>query len=217
MGRHSGKKSFWHIISPIVGLIICIILVPILIMNITIVVKSYMNPDKVPDFFGIKPFVVLSGSMEPKIAGGDLVITKTVVPATLKTDDIVSFKEGNAVITHRIVGLTANGGDPAFITQGDANNAPDENAVTYSQIEGVYLFKIPGLGRLAMFMQTPTGMLVFIGIPLCAFVIYDIVRRRLADHKKQARDDEAQDEIERLKAQLAEKSREEESEFADRS
>ena len=76
---------------------------PILLMNITITVKSYLNPDKVPDFFGIKPFVVLTWSMEPLILGGDLVITKTVDPATLKVDDIISYKEGDTVITHRII------------------------------------------------------------------------------------------------------------------
>lgn len=176
-------------------------------MNVTIVVKSYINPNKVPDFFGIKPFVVLTGSMEKEINGGDLVITKTVDPAKLKKNDIVSFKDGDSVITHRIIELTKKDGKPVFITKGDANNTPDENAVSYSQVEGLYLFKIAQLGNLAMFLQTPIGILVFVGIPFCGFILYDIIRRRRQNTKDLQKEQETQSEIERLKAQLAEKEK----------
>jgi len=199
------KKRFVRKIPSIVGVVVCVFLMPVLIMNLTIVIKSYVNPGKVPDFFGIKPFVVVTGSMEPAIYGGDLVITKTVDPSKLKPNDIISFKDGNSVITHRIKELTEKDGEPAFITQGDANNAADENPVAYSQVEGIHLFKIGRLGNLAMFMQTPAGMLIFVGIPICSFILYDIIRRRLADQKEKSKDSEAQAEIERLKAALAQK------------
>ena len=201
------KKSFVQRIPSIVGVLICVLLAPILLMNITIVIKSTIKPDAVPDFFGIKPFVVLSGSMETTIMEGDLAVTRVVDPATLQVGDIVSFKEGKSVITHRIIGLTEKGGEPAFVMQGDANNAKDESAVSYSQVEGLYQFRIPGMGKIAMFMQTPIGMLVFIGIPLCGFIVYDLIRRRLSDRKELKEGDEAQAdaqaEIERLKAALA--------------
>ena len=203
--KKQGEKRFVKKIPSVVGIIVCALLVPVLIMNLTIVIKSYINPGKVPDFFGIKPFVLVTGSMEPAIYGGDLVITKTVDPSKLKPDDIISFKDGNSVITHRIKELTEKDGKPAFITQGDANNAADENSVAYSQVEGIHLFKIGRLGNLAMFMQTPAGMLIFVGIPMCGFIIYDIIRRRLAGQKEKTKDSEAQAEIERLKDALAQK------------
>lgn len=187
------------------GVIVCIVLIPLLVMNVTIIVKSYINPNKVPDFFGIKPFVVQTGSMEETILVGDLVISKTVDPAILKKGDIISFKVGNSVITHRIIELTQEKGAPAFITKGDANNIEDETPVTYSQVEGIYVYRIAKIGNMAMFMQTPMGMIVFIGIPLCAFIIYDIIRRRLQNAKEVQKEDEAQAEIQRLKEQLAEK------------
>lgn len=199
------KKSFVRRIPAIIGILLCIILIPILVMNLTIIVKSYINPDKVPDFFGIKPFIVITGSMEGTISAGDLVITKAVDPSTLQVGDIISYKEGNAVITHRIVEMTTADGEPAFITKGDANNAEDTNPVTWTQVEGVYLFGIAGLGNLSLYMQTPVGILVFVGIPLCCFILYDIIRRRLDNKKDRAKDIEAQAEIERLRAQLAEK------------
>jgi signal peptidase len=180
-------------------------MVPILLMNITITVKSYLNPDKVPDFFGIKPFVVLTWSMEPYILGGDLVVTKTVDPATLKVNDIISFKEGDTVITHRIVELTEIDGQPAFITKGDMNESTDAKTVGYSQVESIYMFRVAGLGKVAMFMQTPLGILLLVGFPLTGLILYDIIRNRL-QRKKEMGAVEAQAEIERLKAELAQKS-----------
>jgi len=199
------KRRFVKKLPSVIGIVVCMLLTPVLIMNLTIVIKSYINPDKVPDFFGIKPFVVATGSMEPAIFGGDLVITKTVDPAKLKAEDVISFKNGNSVITHRIKEITEKDGEIAFVTQGDANNVKDEDPVTYSQVEGIYLFNIGGLGNLAMFMQTPVGMLIFVGIPICGFILYDIIRRRLAGQKEKSKDNEAQAEIERLKAALAKK------------
>ena len=200
------KKSFVKRLPSIIGIIVCVLLAPILIMNITIVIKSYVNPDKVPDFFGLKPFVVTTGSMHPTIRAGDLVITKTADPAKLKEKDIISFKDGQSVVTHRIKGLTEDEkGQPVFITQGDWNNAEDEKPVTYAQVESIYLFKISRLGNLALFMQKPLGIFVFVGIPLCGFILYDIIRRRFAEQKESKKDTETQAEIERLKAELAAK------------
>ena len=88
------------------------------IMNLTIAIKSYLNPNKVPDFFGIKPFVVNVGSMETEIMAGDLVITKNVDPAKLEKGDIISFKDGNAVITHRIHEVKEENGETVFYYQG---------------------------------------------------------------------------------------------------
>ena len=176
--KRKARNRFAGRLPSIIGIAVCVFLAPILIMNLTIVVKSAVNPNQVPDFFGIKPFVVTTGSMEPAICGGDLVITKTVNPSKLQKNDIISYKDGNSVVTHRIIELTEKNGEPAFATQGDANHVKDEHPVTYSQVEGIYLFKIGRLGHFALFMQTPVGMLVFIGIPLCGFMIYDMIRRR---------------------------------------
>ena len=207
--KPKAQKIFARIPS-VIGLIVCIILAPVLIMNLVIIVKSYINPDQVPDFFGIKPFIVLSGSMEPTINTGDLVIVKTTNPEELAVRDIISFKDGNSVITHRIVELTQSGDSPAFITQGDANNTVDRGPVTYSQVEGIYLFKINKLGNLAMFMQTPMGLLLFVAVPLCAFILYDILRHRLSNSKEKAALDEAQNEINRLRAERDQKSTDDE-------
>ena len=141
--------------------------------------------------------------MEPAIQKGDLVITRTTDPATLNVGDIISFREGETVITHRIEELTEQNGEPAFITKGDMNQSTDAKTVSYSQVESSYLFKVAGLGDIAMFMQTPVGILVLVGFPLTGLILYDVIRRRLDSRKDTAGAGDAQAEIERLKAELA--------------
>ena len=76
--RSTQAQSKIHKILTIVGWILCIILVPILIINCTLLVKSFVNKDKVPDFGGTLPLIVLTDSMYPDIQSGDLIICKTV-------------------------------------------------------------------------------------------------------------------------------------------
>jgi len=196
-----------RLILSLFGVLICVLLIPILAMNLTIIVKSYLNPNEIPDFFGIKPFIVVTGSMEGTIDGGDFIVTKVVEPEALEVGDIISYSIDTSVITHRIIEKTEVDGQPAFITKGDANNTEDQDPVIFDQIESIYLFRIAGLGNVAMFMQTPVGMLVFIGIPLCCFILYDIIRRRLQAKKDSKKDDEMQTELENLWAQLDEQKK----------
>lgn len=46
------------------GVALCVVLLPLLVVNITLIAKSFISPDKVPDFMGYKPFIVLSGSIQ---------------------------------------------------------------------------------------------------------------------------------------------------------
>jgi len=198
------RKNILKILASGIAILLCIILIPILVMNLTIIVKSYLNPNEVPDFLGIKPFIVVTGSMEGTIDGGDFIVTKVVDPETLEVGDIISYSIDSSVITHRIIEKTEVDGQPAFITKGDANNTEDQEPVTFDQVESIYLFRIAGMGTLAMFMQTPVGMLVFIGVPLCCFILYDLIRRRMQVKKDSKKDNETQAELENLRAQLDE-------------
>ena len=67
-----------------ISIIIIVILLPILFVNSVIIINSIMNPDKIPSFFGWKPFIVLSGSMESEIFPGDLAIVKNIGTEELK-------------------------------------------------------------------------------------------------------------------------------------
>jgi len=182
------------------GIAVCVFLVFILIINVTIIVKSYLHPDRVPDFMGYKPFIVLSGSMEPTILAGDIIVTKNIAPEQIVKGDVIAFRaEKNTVVTHRVTDVqTANG--VSFLTRGDANTGADARAVSVEELEGIYHWRVAGVGKFAMFLQTPIGMLIFVITPLCLFIIYDIVSRNKRSRKKGNREAELEAELAALRA-----------------
>lgn len=194
-----------------VGIILCVLLLPLLIINTTLIVKSIVYPDEVPSFLGYKPFIVLSGSMEPEFYSGDLVLVKEVVTSDLKVGDVISYREGQSVTTHRILEITEEQGTRKFITKGDHNNVSDRSPVTEDQVEGRYLFHVSKLGNFAIFMQTPIGMIIFIACPLVLFILYDILRRSYFDRKKNRKTVELEAELAKMRQQLAEKQEKEEN------
>ena len=136
-----------------VGIVLCVVFIPLLLINVTLIVKSYTNPNDVPDFMGYKPFIVLSGSMEPSIMTGDMVFVRETDENNLQVGDVIAYRSGGAVITHRIVEVTTEGGEKRYITQGDANDSPDQNSVKPAEVEGIYRRRIAGAGNLAMFQR----------------------------------------------------------------
>ena len=204
MDSSGTKKKSSGNIGTIIGILLCIILIPALVINLTLIFKSFIYPEQVPSFLGYKPFIVLTGSMEPVFYAGDLVLVKVVDAESLGANDIIAFREGNSVITHRILEVVETDEGLEFITKGDNNNTRDRRPVKAEQLEGNYLFRISKLGTFAMFMQTPIGMALFIALPLLSFIIYDLLRRTVFERKKNQRTHELEAEVERMRKQLAE-------------
>ena len=195
------KNGLLQKIVGAVGIALCVVFVPLLLINVTLIVKSYTSPDKVPDFLGYKPFIVLSGSMEPSIMTGDMVFVKETDPDSLKVGDVIAYKSGSAVVTHRLVEVKSEHGETRYVTQGDANNAADQGMVKPADVEGIYQRRVAGAGNLAMFMQTTTGMILFVVCPLVLFVLWDVIRRQLESRKEVSRTKELEMELERLRAE----------------
>ena len=135
---------------------------PFLIFNLTLIIKSKLYPDKIADFMGYKPFIVMSGSMETTINIGDLVIVKKVNSSNIHTGDIIAFKNGNIVISHRVKEIINDSGTYKFKTKGDNNNVADDFIVNSDAIEGILVNKIPGLGSILLFLGKPIGLLMVI-------------------------------------------------------
>lgn len=111
-----------------------------------------MTQGKHPKFFGYQFFRVLTSSMQPAISESTCIITKEVPQEELKVGDIITFISEDPDIygyynTHRIHEIVEENGETKYITKGDANPIPDEQAVSYSQITGVLVGEMPG-GRL---------------------------------------------------------------------
>lgn len=197
-------------IKKIIYIILIIIMIPILLISSVILINSYIHPDKVPSFFGWKPFIVLSGSMETEIYAGDVAVVKEIDASQVKEGDIIAFRQDDIVITHRINKIENINGTTTIYTKGDNNNEIDANTVTLDQIEGIYMFKISGLGNVAMFIQTPTGIVSCLSIPLAILIIMQIansIRNKKIEQEEDRKQSEMQQEIERLRKQNEELSK----------
>lgn len=181
--------------------IVLVILAPILFVSSVILINSYTNPDEVPSFFGWKPFIVLSGSMETEIYSGDVAVVKEVDLKEIKENDIIAFKEDNVVITHRVIDVINENGKLKYKTKGDNNNALDNGYVLAEQVEGKYQFKVRRLGNFAMFAQTPVGMIVCLSIPLGLLLLIQMLDSRgnkKAQREARSKEKELQRKIELL-------------------
>lgn len=143
-------------------IIFTIIVLPFLIINLTLIIKTKLYPNKIADFMGYKPFIVLSGSMETQIYKGDLVIVKEINAKDIKKNDIIAFRNDDIVITHRVKEIYTDGNNISFKTKGDNNNTEDDFIVKADEVEGIYITKISKLGNVLVFLSKPLGMLVVI-------------------------------------------------------
>jgi len=165
-------KKWYQSFSNWLIIIGCVILIPILVINLWIMVQSKTNNEQVPSVFGFKPFIVLSGSMESDIHKGDLIITKETDPTKLKVNDIIAFRDAEkTVTTHRIIEIVTNDGKDYFITKGDNNSTQDLNLVALEDVEGIYVTRIPGIGSMMNSLSKPTTIMVLIFGITAIFVI----------------------------------------------
>ena len=202
------EKSFnKQKVLTIVGAVLCAILIPILVVNVTLIVKSFVNEEEVPSFGGYLPLFVLTDSMYPEIESGDLIICQTIDAAEIKVGDVISFfdPEGNgtSVVTHKVIEVLNENGALSFRTQGTNNNTADKLPVPAENLVGIYQFRVPGAGNVAMFLQTTPGLIVCVVLPIGIFVAYEMIRRRKFDKEKQADTKALLAELEALRAQQA--------------
>ena len=117
--------------------------------------------------------IVQSGSMEPSIKTGALVILK---PSTeYHIGDVIMFGEDTKTkvpTTHRIVADEVRSGVFYYTTKGDANEDPDPQQVAQSEVIGKVLFSIPYFGYVLDFAKKPLGFALLIGVP-AAIVVFD--------------------------------------------
>jgi len=114
---------------------------------------------------------VYTGSMEPAIPVGSVVVIKLANPENLKIGDIICFQLSQPTsITHRIINITSQG----FITKGDANEDPDQWTVKKENVIGKAIFTIPYIGYIGYFVRTPIGFILLIVIPATLIIIIEI-------------------------------------------
>ncbi len=146
------------------------ILALMLIFNLyNLIMLKVLHHDLAP-IGGYALLEVVSGSMEPTIKKGDLIVINTKAQNYAK-DDIVTFYDVNgSFVTHRLVELK----NKVMITKGDANNSVDEELPS-KNIVGKYVFKLSGFGKVISAFKSPlvSILILVIGILICYLISTD--------------------------------------------
>lgn len=155
------KKSFKNKKTLIAIIRISLLTLAALIigLNVYTINSSRLAGDAVPMPFGVGAAVVLSGSMEPELSVGDLLIVAK--RDSYAIGDVVVFQDGRTAVTHRIVSISAD----HVVTQGDANNIQDA-PIALEQIKGEVALAIPFLGYAVNIIKTPLGTLCILTLAI---------------------------------------------------
>lgn len=155
-------KVLWSIVSSL--------LLAVIILLFLITLSSNGNFVR-----GYKTFLIQSGSMEPSIMTGDIVIVQE--NSNYMMGEVVTFinKEGRTV-THRIAGTTGADSSTQFKTKGDANRSSDEDTVSLNNILGKVIFVVPKIGFLVAFTKTIPGFIVLIIFPALFIISSELVK-----------------------------------------
>ena len=100
-------------------------------------------------YFSHYVIAIASGSMQPSINKGDLVLIEKIQDEDfekLKVGQVLAYKYGNIIVVHRIVNIINDKGDYYFYTKGDANNTIDNYPITEDMVIGMINLKIPYIG-----------------------------------------------------------------------
>ncbi|MBU0974881.1 signal peptidase I [Patescibacteria group bacterium] len=125
--------------------------------------------------FGSTFYVIQSGSMEPSIMTGDLILIHS--QSNYAKNDVITFiDESSRVVTHRINSVTASDSVAEFITKGDANPYQDFEIVLAANVLGKVALVIPKAGFIVSWGQTWQGIIILIIIPATALIFFEVMR-----------------------------------------
>ena len=144
----------------------------------------------VPNLFNIKPYVVTSGSMEPKYKVGSMIYVMRVDPSKIEVGDSITFymKGSKIVATHEVYEVDRV--NQSFRTQG-INNFDDDGKVMhdaipvdYGNVIGKPVLSIPYLGYVNNYITNPPGLYIVIGITIFVVLISFLLEKKKVGGKK---------------------------------
>ncbi len=177
-------KNALHFIATVLMYSICLIMIIVfLVIVVNFVDKQYnlKNGNNKKDLFSA--YTIVSPSMVPSINVLDVVVTMRVNnPEDLKKGDIITFNStdyrySGVLVTHRIVDIEkTSSGEYLFTTKGDNNNTPDSSRISFNEIYGRVLFRIPKIGYIQYYLSSILGWVAIIIVPAVMIIGYDIYK-----------------------------------------
>ena len=186
--------------------IICWSLVVILVFTMVVFFTARIN-GSTPSVFGYSIFRVSSGSMEPELKVGDIILDKVVEnPEALKVGDVITFKSddyGDMLVTHKVIKAPyEENGKLMLQTKGVANDIAD-NPISVDEVKGIMICKVDYLDTVYNVFLSPWGLLILIALIVIIFFdeIITIVKI-LTNNDRSVKDaDDINEIIDRLQAE----------------
>jgi len=175
-----GKRLIWSILRR-AALAVAALIIGV---NLYLWNANSLVGDQLPMPFGYGAAVVLTGSMGESLPADSLIFVKEQTDCAV--GQVVVYQSGRSLIVHRVVAVDG----ATVITRGDANNTEDA-PIAMSDIRGVVVGHIPGVGAVVRVLKTPLGMLFVLALAIGLVEL---------SHRRERKDDEA--EKERIRAQI---------------
>ena len=177
------KKAF-HFITTVLMYSICLIMLIVFLAFVVNFIDSRHNikvgNNKKALF---SAYTIVSPSMVPSINVLDVVVTKRVDnPEDLKKGDVITFNStdyrySGVTVTHRIQNIEKTSrGEYLFTTKGDNNNTADSSRISFNEIYGRVLFRIPKIGYIQYYLSSILGWVAIIIVPAVMIIGYDIYK-----------------------------------------
>lgn len=173
------------------------LLLLVLAADLSLIIQRRFFQEKVPMLFGVAPMIVLSDSMYPEIASGDLILCRKAEIGEIREGDIISFYDPSGrdgqVVTHRVYAAADSDGERVLTTKGDANESADIQKVTRKELIGKLAARLKGFGHTALFLQSAQGRLLAVSasliVILCLFFLPGHSRRTRRIYKPELGED----------------------------
>ncbi len=176
MEKTAKVKKTASIGMDIIGIILCVVFIPMLFFNLTFIIGGFFKSDIVPHYLGYRFIIENTTAMEAgnhPIYKGDFVIMKADVNNIVVGDE-VTVLINNQLFIRKVQKIEEEGGTKIYILT--ANNQDGSQSVLPEQVLGAYVGRIRYLGAVMLFLQTTWGVILLIGGPALIFVIFDLTR-----------------------------------------
>lgn len=190
--RSSNMKKYLR--SSVVRYLILGLLALAIGVNVFILNASHLTGNAVPMPFGVGASVVLSGSMEPALSVGDLIVIRE--REQYENGDVIVYQNGSMPVVHRIVNIS----DETVTTCGDANNVNDD-PFPVAAIKGEVVAALPRVGYAVWMLKSPVAVVVM----LAAAVLLIEISFRIGKTEKEEEKEKIKREIRELMKELEEK------------
>lgn len=177
-------RNVFHFITTVFMYSICLIMIIVFLVFVVNFIDKQHNlrsGSNKKDLFSA--YTIVSPSMVPTINVLDVVVTMRVnSPEDIEKGDIVTFNStdyrySGVLVTHRILDIEkTSSGVYLFTTKGDNNNTQDSSRISFDEIYGRVLFRIPKIGYIQYYLSSILGWVAIIICPAVMIIGYDIYK-----------------------------------------